>query len=496
MKESALSKNERTFILSALSENRRLDGRALDEFRDLNIHFGSDWGCCLVALGGTKVIAQVSCEVQQPKSTRPNEGLLLLFVELSPMAAPHFDSGRQTELAVQLNRLLEKCIKDSRCLDLESLCIAAEEKVWALRVDITVLNHEGNMVDAASIAALTALSHFRRPDVTTTGDQIIIHAPGERDLLAITVHHYPVCVSYAIFRRANCILADPSAIEERVSDGGLTFGVNACRELCTLHLGGHAPVTAQVVLQFASRAAARAAEVVNKMKEALRKDLDNRISGNITGFKECIEVNSRLSLEKDNFCVQLNSQGIKDGVKRITEKTEVEGVRNNEGESQREGFVDQHVVVLLGKGSAELINRKQKTVQSERNYRLPENEDSDENDDGDDDDDDDGDNEVSSSESSSSELISESSKSFKGSEDMDEALTDSEKEVAVESQKLGHSSSMNIVKGIELSGDSDENVTLSGLDKNHSENVWANQQPKSESEESNESRQWYADSMW
>lgn len=76
-----------------------------------------------------RVLAQVSCEVQQPKATRPNEGLLFVNVELSPMGAPHFEVGRQSELAVQLNRLLEKCIKDSSCVDLESLCIVAEEKV-------------------------------------------------------------------------------------------------------------------------------------------------------------------------------------------------------------------------------------------------------------------------------------------------------------------------------------------------------------------------------
>lgn len=76
-----------------------------------------------------RILAQVSCEVQPPKATRPNEGLLFLNIELSPMGAPHFEVGRQSELAVQLNRLLEKCIKDSRCVDLESLCIVSEEKV-------------------------------------------------------------------------------------------------------------------------------------------------------------------------------------------------------------------------------------------------------------------------------------------------------------------------------------------------------------------------------
>lgn len=76
-----------------------------------------------------RVLAQVSCEIVQPKLTRPNEGVLYINVELSPMAGPQFEANRQTDLSVYLNRLLEKCYKDSKCIDLETLCIVAEEKV-------------------------------------------------------------------------------------------------------------------------------------------------------------------------------------------------------------------------------------------------------------------------------------------------------------------------------------------------------------------------------
>ena len=85
----------------------------------------------------------MSCEIQEPKTSRPIEGLLNVYVELSPMAAAHFEAGRNQDLSVHINRLLEKCIKLSKAVDLESLCIVAEEKVWALRVDINVLNHDG-----------------------------------------------------------------------------------------------------------------------------------------------------------------------------------------------------------------------------------------------------------------------------------------------------------------------------------------------------------------
>ncbi len=43
-----------------------------------------------------------------------------------------------------------------------------------MRVDITVLDYCGNVVDAATLAAAAALRHFRRPDVTVSGDEATI----------------------------------------------------------------------------------------------------------------------------------------------------------------------------------------------------------------------------------------------------------------------------------------------------------------------------------
>lgn len=76
-----------------------------------------------------RVIANVSCDIQQPKLSRPNEGLLYINVELNPLAAAHFEAGRQSEAGVSLTRQLERCFKDSRCIDMESLCIVADKKV-------------------------------------------------------------------------------------------------------------------------------------------------------------------------------------------------------------------------------------------------------------------------------------------------------------------------------------------------------------------------------
>ena len=47
-------------------------------------------------------------------------------------------------------------------------------QVWQIRVDVHVLNHDGNLMDAASLAAITALSHFRRPDVGIHGEEVTV----------------------------------------------------------------------------------------------------------------------------------------------------------------------------------------------------------------------------------------------------------------------------------------------------------------------------------
>lgn len=145
------------------------------------------------------VLAQTTCEVQAPKSSRPSEGILYINIELNPLAAPHFEVGRMSDLGVQLNRILEKCFKDSKAIDLESLCIKTNEKIWALRVDLNILNHDGNILDCACIAMLASLAHFKRPDVTCDGEEFIIHSYQQRDPIPIVIHHYPIIVSFGIF---------------------------------------------------------------------------------------------------------------------------------------------------------------------------------------------------------------------------------------------------------------------------------------------------------
>ena len=57
-READLSNVERAFILEALGQNVRLDGRAFDQFRKLDLSFEDDYGTCTVQLGKTKYVSR------------------------------------------------------------------------------------------------------------------------------------------------------------------------------------------------------------------------------------------------------------------------------------------------------------------------------------------------------------------------------------------------------------------------------------------------------
>jgi exosome complex component RRP45 len=82
-----VSNVEKTFILEAVSNGKRTDGRHLEERRNVEIHFGNEYGSCVASLGQTRVSAQVSCSVMEPRATRPNEGMVFIYVEFPPMCS-------------------------------------------------------------------------------------------------------------------------------------------------------------------------------------------------------------------------------------------------------------------------------------------------------------------------------------------------------------------------------------------------------------------------
>lgn len=86
--------SERTFVLDALKEGIRIDGRDADAYRALNIDFSTEYGLVEVRLGRTRIMTRISCEIARPFPDKPFEGIFACNTELSPMASASFEAGR------------------------------------------------------------------------------------------------------------------------------------------------------------------------------------------------------------------------------------------------------------------------------------------------------------------------------------------------------------------------------------------------------------------
>ncbi|CAD5322890.1 unnamed protein product [Arabidopsis thaliana] len=267
-----LTVNESKFVESALQSELRVDGRGLYDYRKLTIKFGKEYGSSQVQLGQTHVMAFVTAQLVQPYKDRPSEGSFSIFTEFSPMADPSFEPGHPGESAVELGRIIDRALRESRAVDTESLCVLAGKLVWSVRIDLHILDNGGNLVDAANVAALAALMTFRRPDCTVGGDNsqdVIIHPPEEREPLPLIIHHLPIAFTFGFFNKGSILVMDPTYVEEAVMCGRMTVTVNANGDICAIQKPGEEGVNQSVILHCLRLASSRASATTKIIRDAV-----------------------------------------------------------------------------------------------------------------------------------------------------------------------------------------------------------------------------------
>jgi exosome complex component RRP45 len=223
-----------------------------------------------VQLGQTRVLVVVSCEVVRPYPDRPTEGFFKFNISFSPMASPAF-GGRVSSHGVEIGRIVERGLRESGAIDTEALCIVAGEKVWSVRLDMHVLDDFGNLTDCCSIGAITALHHFKRPDVTISGDAVVVHSPKEKTPVALSIHHMPISISFAVFGDG-LLVVDPQWKEEKVCNGRLTMTLNAQHELCAMQKAGGVALPVDKILEASLIAQVKVIEISEAIHAALQAD--------------------------------------------------------------------------------------------------------------------------------------------------------------------------------------------------------------------------------
>lgn len=156
----------RDYLIKLLDQGIRVDERKLDEYRKITIENNvskNAEGSVRVRIGDTEVLAGIKMEVGTPYPDKPNEGTIIVGAEFLQMANPNFESGPPSARAIELARVVDRGIRESKAIDFKKLCIEEGEKVWLVLIDIYIANDDGNLQDAASLAALAALNNVKMP---------------------------------------------------------------------------------------------------------------------------------------------------------------------------------------------------------------------------------------------------------------------------------------------------------------------------------------------
>ncbi len=212
----------RDHILELLKEGKRIDGRGLEDYRELEIKTnviekaeGSAW----VRLGNTQVLVGIKVDMGEPFPDLPEKGVMTTNIELVPLASPTFEPGPPDENAIELARVVDRGIRESQAIELEKLAIVPGKLVRVIFIDVHVLDHDGNIVDAAGIGAIAALMSTKIPKVQYDEESGEVQILDEYEPLP--VRRIPIPITFA--KIGNTMLVDPNLEEEHVMDGRITI---------------------------------------------------------------------------------------------------------------------------------------------------------------------------------------------------------------------------------------------------------------------------------
>src|SRR3989338_2284777 len=209
------------YVRSLIERGKRIDGRSLDSYREIKLESGISKyaeGSARCKIGETEVLVGVKFDTGEPYSDSPNEGTIVVSAELSPIANPDFELGPPNEQSVELARVVDRGIRESKAVDFKKLCINEGEKIFMLFIDIQVINDDGNLIDASALGALKALSEAKFPKLDKDNKVVSGEFSGKPKLEKLPI----TCTVYKI---GGSLLVDVDSKEEKAVDARLSVNV-------------------------------------------------------------------------------------------------------------------------------------------------------------------------------------------------------------------------------------------------------------------------------
>ncbi len=234
--KSVIDELKKSKILELLEQGKRIDGRALDEPREISIEVNAipkANGSARVRLGDTEVICGVKIQPDRPFPDTGDKGLFICTAELLPLSHPTVETGPPQPHVIELARVVDRGIRESHMIDVSQLVIQKDKSVIGVFADNVVVDYDGNLFDACSYAATAALLTSKTPKWNWVDEKPVL-AEGEPTQLPVGT--IPVSVTMA--KIGNYIIVDPNGDEWDSMDARITITSDSDGNICALQKGG------------------------------------------------------------------------------------------------------------------------------------------------------------------------------------------------------------------------------------------------------------------
>jgi exosome complex component RRP42 len=124
---------------------------------------------------------------------------------------------------------------------------------------VYILNHDGNLIDAAALAAMAALMNTKMPNFEIKDGELKI----KQGYTPLPVKGHPITVTTG--KISGHLISDPTAEEEQVMDSRITFATKEDGKICAIQKGGSGYFSPQQILEASKIALDKAAELRKKL---------------------------------------------------------------------------------------------------------------------------------------------------------------------------------------------------------------------------------------
>jgi len=268
---------KKDYLYQLAKQGKRADNRKMNEYRPVTIETGvidKAEGSAKVMIGNTQVVVGIKMSLGTPYPDTPNQGVMSTAAELIPLASPNFEAGPPRENAIELARVVDRGIRESEVIKFDELCIVPGEMIWLAFIDIHVIDYDGNLFDASSLAALAALLTAQVPveQYKETLENLIESSPETKTYLDQHPTDYPIPmrvppISCTFVKFGDVIVVDPSLDEEDIADTRLTVATDEKGDIRAMQKGLNGSFTPDEIKNIIKEASINGKELRNKLNE-------------------------------------------------------------------------------------------------------------------------------------------------------------------------------------------------------------------------------------